>query len=45
MLVNWTAAEQFGDAEVGQLHVVVGRDQDVRGLDIAMDDAVVVSQF
>ena len=30
--------EQLGDAEVEQLGDAVGRDQDVRGLDVAVDD-------
>ncbi len=30
--------EQFRDAEIEELHRTVGRDQDVRGLDVAMDD-------
>src|SRR5204863_4462048 len=28
-----------GEAEVGELHDAVGRDQDVLGLEVAMDDA------
>ena len=34
--------EQLGDAEVEQLGCAVGRDQDVGGLDVPMDDQVLV---
>ena len=33
-------AEQLGDAEVEQLHLAVGRHQDVRRLQVAVDDQV-----
>ena len=35
-------AEQPRDAEIGQLQIVVGRQQQIGRLEIAMDDAVVV---
>jgi hypothetical protein len=33
-----------GDAEVGELHRAVGHDEDVRGLDVAVDDAGLVGR-
>ena len=36
------AAEQFGQAEVQNLHAAVVGDEDVLGFQIAMDDALVV---
>ena len=35
-------AQQLGDPEVEQLRIAVGRDQDVRRLEVAMDDQVLV---
>ncbi|KPC72193.1 hypothetical protein ADL26_15230, partial [Thermoactinomyces vulgaris] len=32
----------LGDAEVGQVHVAVGSEEDVAGFDVAVDDAVAV---
>ena len=36
------ALEGLGQAEVEHLHLAVGRDLDVRGLEVAVDDALVV---
>ena len=44
-LVRQPALRRFGDAEINHLrhgHAVVQRDQDVRGLDVAMDDALLM---
>ena len=35
-------AEQFGDAEVEELRYALGRDENVRRLDVAVDDQVLV---
>ena len=39
------AAEDFGDAEVGDFHAALLVDQDVFGFDVAMDDAFVVGEL
>ena len=36
------AVEQLRDAEVEELHLAVGRDEDVRRLEVAVDDEVLV---
>ncbi len=38
------ASNGHGDTEVGDLHVVVGGDEDVAGLHVAVDDAVAVGE-
>ena len=39
------AADRLGEAEVEDLHGSVRRDLDVRGLQVAVDDALVVRDF
>ena len=39
------ALERLGEAEVEHLHLAFGRDLDVGGLEIAVDDALVVRRF
>ena len=44
-LVGQPAFRRLGDAEINHLghrHAVVQRDQDVRGLDVAVDDALLM---
>ena len=45
-LIGQSSLGRFGDAEVndfGHRHAVVQGDEDVRGFDVAMDDALLVS--
>src|SRR5262249_61977691 len=44
-VVGNVGIDQLGDAEVEQLRRAVGRRQDVAGLDVAMDDQVLVSEL